>query len=114
MVKKVVSKKKSVSDKNVEAKQVKKVGKKSFIQSHINLINIISIVFGGISILILLFLPNFSGIISGIGLILAYSEKGKGSQKLNHWAFVLNIVSILLSLILLYLLFIVAYGVAGI
>ena len=63
--------------------------------------NIVSIVLGGISILIALIFPYFSGLIATVGVILAYLEKGKSSIKLNKWAFILNVIAIVLSVVIL-------------
>lgn len=65
--------------------------------------NIISIVLGSFSIIAALLLPYFSGLIGCVGLILAYLEKGKSSIKLNKWAFILNMIAIVISIIILIL-----------
>lgn len=77
---------------------VKKVVKKS---SHKETKNIIAIVLGGLSILVALLFPYFSGLVASVGVILAYLEKGKSSIKLNKWAFILNVIAIVLSVVIL-------------
>ena len=63
--------------------------------------NIFSIILGGISILISWILPYLIIVTGTIGIILAYSEKGKNSAKLNKWGFILNLIGLVLGLIFL-------------
>jgi len=74
--------------------------------------NIISIILGSISIIISWFLPYIIFITGTIGIILAYTEKGKSSKKLNVWGFVLNLIGLALGLffLTLTLLFLVYLG----
>lgn len=63
--------------------------------------NIISIILGSISIIISILVPYFVAITGTLGIIFAYVEKGKGSKKLNTWAFVLNLIGLFLAIVFL-------------
>lgn len=63
--------------------------------------NIVSIVLGSISILISFLVPYFVAILGTVGIIFAYTEKGKSSKKLNTWAFVLNLIGFVLAIFFL-------------
>lgn len=80
----------------------KKVVKKESNPSKVNETkNIVSIVLGSISILISFLVPYFVAILGTVGIIFAYTEKGKSSKKLNTWAFVLNLVGFFLAILFL-------------
>ncbi len=75
--------------------------KKSVKKEFKNSKNILSIVLGSISIILAYFMPYIVAITGILGVIFAYTEKGKGARKLNIWAFVLNLVGLFLAIIFL-------------
>lgn len=61
--------------------------------------NILSIIFGSISIIGALFIPSIFSLFGITGLILSYNGKKEKSNKLNRWGFYLSITGIILSII---------------
>jgi len=63
-----------------------------------NVKNIISIILGAVSILASFFFPYIVLLTATVGIIFAYVEKGKGFEKSNIWAFVLNLIGFVFAL----------------
>ncbi|MBS3084992.1 hypothetical protein J4411_03725 [Candidatus Pacearchaeota archaeon] len=83
----------------VSAKGVHKVGSSGLPVQSVK--NNISIIFGALSVLISFLIPYAVAIIGVVGIILAYTEKGKVLRKSNLWAFVLNVVGLFLAILFL-------------
>jgi len=66
-----------------------------------NTLNIIAIILGGISVIFSFFAPYIVMITGILGVIFAYVKKGKGHEKSNAWAFVLNVIGLFLALLML-------------
>jgi len=87
----------------VTKKRVKKVSSNT---AKKEIKNIIAIVLGGLAILGSWVTPYniILGLLSVVGIVLAYKEKGKSSSKLNKWAASLSIIGVSLTVIMLSLL----------
>ena len=102
MAKKVVKKKLSkVSKEDYELKLDKS-----------KVMNIISVVLGGLSILFVLSLflfhtfgiaPYLSAVAGILGVIFAYAYKDSKHKKLNRWGFILSLIGIFLAIVVLVL-----------
>lgn len=68
-----------------------------------NTLNIIAIILGALSLPLAFILPPLVGVTGILGIIFAYVKKGENFRKSNTWAFVLNVISLFISIIMLLL-----------
>ncbi len=66
-----------------------------------NTLNIIAIILGALSLPLAFMLPPLVGITGILGIIFAYVKKGENFRKSNTWAFVLNLTSLFIAIIML-------------
>ncbi len=66
-----------------------------------NIKNTISIILGLISLAAAYLIPYIVAVTGVLGIIFAYTEKGKAPRKQNTWAFVLNLIGLFLAIIFL-------------
>ncbi|MDD5015376.1 MAG: hypothetical protein PHW73_09845 [Atribacterota bacterium] len=72
-------------------------------KSPTNTLNIIAIVLGALSLPLAFVLPPLVGVTGILGIIFAYVKKGENFRKSNTWAFVLNVISLFIAIIMLLL-----------